>query len=652
MQVELYDIVKFYDEFPEEIGNLLVNTQNGYKIIEYADITAYDSKIIRIEVSSGDYVETSPEHYLLTKLGWKSVNNLTLSDEIKTINGYFHVSNITELNFQEDLYDLQVDGEEYYANNIVSHNSTLIETICFALFNKPYRNINKPQLVNSVNGKNMVVELYFHIGNDKYIIKRGMKPNLFEIIKNDTLINQDADSRDYQEYLESTIIKLRHKSFTQTSIMGTASFIPFMQLTANNRRLFMEDLLDQQIFTTMNIIQKARQNEIKTQLVGLEIDIKILMEKITLHQNYIARMEIDKVTQIADVIAKITTLENEIGKYEEDINELEEAIRIMRGTLPNVLDIKSKLDKLSNYEGKLSTNKSSLDKTLKFFKTNNQCPTCKQDITVEFKTSTISELESQLENIKLDFEQLVTHVTKFNKKIDKASKIQNEIDLLERQVRENQSYINSANKNIIQLNHELGRISSDNKVSLTEGEINQLTREYNDKISDRNNINNKREIMDNIGNLLKDTGIKAQIVKKYIPIINKSVNDYLEKMNFYINFNLDEQFNETIKSRHRDIFSYESFSEGEKMRLNLALVFTWRAVAKKRSSTTTNLLFFDEIMDSSLDYDGIDTFFKMIDDLGQETNVFIISHKTDMIDKFSNIIKVEKVKNFSKWIQQ
>ena len=530
--------------------------------------------------------------------------------------------------------------------------SLLIEAICFALFNKPYRNINKPQLVNSVDGKNMVVELYFHIGNDKYIIKRGMKPTLFEIIKNDILINQDADSRDYQEYLESAIIKLRHKSFTQTSIMGTASFIPFMQLTANNRRLFMEDLLDQQIFTTMNIIQKARQNEIKTQLAELEIEIKILLEKIALHQNYIARMETDKSAQIADVNAKIITLENEIGKHVEDIGELEEAIRIIRETLPDVSDIKSKLDKLSNYEGKLSTNKSSLDKTLKFFRNNDQCPTCKQDITVEFKTSTISELESQLENIKLDFDQLVTHVTKYNKKLDKASKIQSEIDALERQIRENQSYINSANKNIIQLNHELTRISSDNKVSLTEGEINQLTREYNDKLSERDTINNKREIMDNIGNLLKDTGIKAQIVKKYIPIINKSVNDYLEKMNFYINFNLDEQFNETIKSRHRDIFSYESFSEGEKMRLNLALVFTWRAVAKKRSSTTTNLLFFDEIMDSSLDYDGIDTFFKMIDDLGQETNVFIISHKTDMIDKFSNIIKVEKVKNFSKWIQQ
>lgn len=652
MQVELYDIVKFYDEFPEEIGNLLVNTQNGYKIIEYADITAYDSKIIRIEVSSGDYVETSPEHYLLTKLGWKSVNNLTLSDEIKTINGYFHVSNITELNFQEDLYDLQVDGEEYYANNIVSHNSTLIETICFALFNKPYRNINKPQLVNSVNGKNMVVELYFHIGNDKYIIKRGMKPTLFEIIKNDTLINQDADSRDYQEYLESTIIKLRHKSFTQTSIMGTASFVPFMQLSANNRRLFMEDLLDQQIFTTMNILQKSKQTELKNSLSELEIEIKILMEKITLHQNFISRMESDKAIQLAEVQAKIVTLENEIILYEENISKLENEITELESSNVKLDDIKSKLAKLSSYEIKITNNKTIFEKSLKFFKNNNSCPTCKQDITHEFKIVSIENSESELENIKNNFQELNIHMEKYNKKLEKLLKIQSEINSKRILIQETQADINACNRNIIQLNKELNKISSNDKLALSEGEINQLQNEYEEKIKERDVINNKKERMDNIGILLKDNGIKAQIVKKYIPIINKSVNDYLEKMNFYINFNLDEQFNETIKSRHRDIFSYESFSEGEKMRLNLALVFTWRLISKKRSSTTTNLLFFDEIMDSSLDYDGIDTFFKMIDDLGHETNVFVISHKTDMIDKFSNIIKVEKVKNFSKWTQQ
>jgi DNA repair exonuclease SbcCD ATPase subunit len=434
--------------------------------------------------------------------------------------------------------------------------------------------------------------------------------------------------------------------------MGTASFIPFMQLTANNRRLFMEDLLDQQIFTTMNILQKSKQNEIKNQLSELEIQIKILLEKITLHQNFIERMEEDKNTQLALVQSKIAELENEILLYEKTLSELESYISELKKKLPDVKEIQSKLGKLFNYEGKLTNNKNSIEKSLNFFKNHPECPTCKQDISEEFKINITSDFKSELETIHSNFDTLHIHVDKYNKKLEKALKIQTEINAQERLIQENQSNINSVNRNIIQLNHELTRISSDNKSSLSEGEIIQLTNDYNDKISERDLINNKKERMDNIGILLKDNGIKAQIVKKYIPIINKSVNSYLEKMNFYINFNLDEQFNETIKSRHRDIFSYESFSEGEKMRLNLALVFTWRVISKKRSSTTTNLLFFDEIMDSSLDYDGIDTFFKMIDDLGQETNVFIISHKTDMIDKFSNIIKVEKVKNFSKWIQQ
>ncbi|MCX6783400.1 MAG: recombinase [Candidatus Levybacteria bacterium] len=530
--------------------------------------------------------------------------------------------------------------------------SLLIEAICFALFNKPYRNINKPQLVNSVNGKNMVVELYFSIGDDKFIIKRGMKPVIFEIIRNGTLVNQDADSRDYQEYFESSIIKLRHKSFTQTSIMGTASFVPFMQLTANNRRLFMEDLLSQQIFTTMNTLQKAKQTEIKTSLSELETEIKILVEKIALHQNFMNKIESDKGIQISDIQNKISLLEAENVTHEASISELQKTISELEKGLPNVDATKSKLEKLNKYEAKITNNKSQLEKTLRFFSSNDQCPTCKQDITLEFKSNAIAESNNGLSELENEFVLLNEYLEKYNSELNRALSIQKEISLKEREIYSHQSDINSNSRNIIQLEKELNKISSDDTLSISENEFTQLKQDHSTKIKEREDINKKKERMENILILLKDDGIKAQITRKYIPIINKSVNSFLEKMNFYVNFNLDEQFNETIKSRHRDIFSYESFSEGEKMRLNLALVFTWRAISKKRSSTTSNLLFFDEIMDSSLDYDGIDTFFKMIDDLGHETNVFVISHKTDMIDKFSNIIKVEKVKNFSKWTQQ
>ena len=652
MKTEVYDIVEFYNMFPEEIGNILVDTQYGYKEIEFADVTSFDSNILKITLSNGLFIEVSEDHLLFTEYGWKLSKNLILNDNIKTKFGYFPISKLEFLEEKEDLYDLQVDGKEYYANDIVSHNSSLIESICFALFNKPYRNINKPQLVNSVNGKNMVVELYFTIGDDKFIIKRGMKPTIFEIIKNGILINQDADSRDYQEYLESNIIKLRHKSFTQTSIMGTTSFVPFMQLSANNRRLFMEDLLDQQIFTTMNVVLKTKLNDIKVSLSELEVGIKILDEKINLHKDYIKKLNEDKNKQIDEIREKVKIYEKENIQYENEIHDIRTTINELEIKIKDIEKYKSKLAELGKYDAKLHNNKGRIEKELTFFERNDNCPTCHQSISPEFSSKIIEETKTNLNEL-LENERLLNiKIENYNKKLVNAYQIQVTINTHEKNINNLQALLHSNNKNINQLNNELTKLSEHNKISFSEGEISILENEYKNKIKEREEINSKKIVMDDLAILLKDNGIKAQIVKKYIPIINKCVNKYLEDMNFFINFNLDEQFNETIKSRHRDIFSYESFSEGEKMRLNLALVFTWRMIAKMRSSTTSNLLFFDEIMDSSLDYDGIDTFFKMVDSLGSETNVFIISHKTDMVDKFSNIIKVEKIKNFSKWVTQ
>jgi hypothetical protein len=495
----------------------------------------------------------------------------------------------------------------------------------------------------------MIVELYFTIGSDKYIIKRGMKPVVFQIIKNGDIINQEADSRDYQEYLEANIIKLRHKSFTQTSIMGTASFVPFMQLSANNRRLFMEDLLDQQIFTTMNILHKAKISDIKDELAELYTDIKIIEEKIALHESFIVKMNDDKKLQIDEILVKIADLENDNQKHESELAKVRDNVsELVKKTL-NKEKVASMLHEIHNHTGKLSNSKSRVNEELNFFENNDDCPTCKQAITNDFKLSSINNNKIKLEKLEENEKLLQKSLKKNNDKMEKINSILLEIDFLLKQENGLQALIKFNNRDLISHNKKIADINSEKNVSFSEGEIHQLHEEFNAKTYKRDELNSRKERMENISLLLKDTGIKAQIVKKYIPIINQTVNKFLEDMNFFINFNLDEQFNETIKSRHRDIFSYESFSEGEKMRLNLALVFTWRAIAKKRSSTTTNLIFFDEIMDSSLDYDGVDTFFKMVDSLGTETNVFIISHKSDMVDKFSNIIKVEKVKNFSKW---
>ena len=563
-------------------------------------------------------------------------------DRIRFKNFLSTGNTFTEINLSKNKHTLIV-GKNGHGKSL------LIEAICFALFNKPYRNINKPQLVNSVNGKNMIVELYFTIGSDKFIIKRGMKPVVFQIIKNGDVINQEADSRDYQEYLEANIIKLRHTSFTQTSIMGTASFVPFMQLSANNRRLFMEDLLDQQIFTTMNIIHKAKIGDLKNELAELDTDIKIIEEKIALHESFITKMNEDKKQQIDEILIKITELENDNQKHESELAKVRNGVsELMKKTL-NKDKVSSMLHEIHNHSGKLSNNKSRVNEELNFFENNDDCPTCKQAITNDFKLLSISNNKTKLEKLEENEKLLQKSLKKNNEKMEKINSILSEIDTLLKQENSLQSMIKFNNRDLITHNKKIADINSEKNISFSEGEIHQLHEEFNTKTHKRDELHNRKERMENISLLLKDTGIKAQIVKKYIPIINQTVNKFLEDMNFFINFNLDEQFNETIKSRHRDIFSYESFSEGEKMRLNLALVFTWRAIAKKRSSTTTNLIFFDEIMDSSLDYDGVDTFFKMVDSLGTETNVFIISHKSDMVDKFSNIIKVEKVKNFSKW---
>lgn len=528
--------------------------------------------------------------------------------------------------------------------------SLLTEAITFALFNKPYRNINKPQLVNSINQKDLLVELDFSIGDEQYKVRRGIKPTVFEIYKNDKMIDQDADNRDYQQFFEESILKMSYKSFTQTVIMGTASFTPFMQLTAQNRRQVVEDLLDLQIFTTMNIILKSKINDVKNNIQSTQTAISILEEKIKLQKNHDIELTKNKSTQIDHLKEKIGILQADIDQLKLSITNKTEVVNQQVKSVETDIKVKSKLDQYTGLKSQLQVKVQRFESEIKFFETNDQCPTCMQNITEQFKQQAIGERHPQKTELSDAIVQIAEKQKQAQEVYDNAIKLQSEVKALKKEIELLYNMITNKYNDIKQLEKEIDKLenpidSSDNKIQLS-----VMQDQLQNQIKQYDQLNTDKTVFDTVGQLLKDTGIKAEIIKTYIPIINGYVNKYLEDMNFFVNFELNENFEEVIKSRHRDIFSYASFSEGEKLRLNLAIIFAWRAIAKIRSSATTNIIFFDEILDSSLDYDGIDMFFKIINDIGSDSNIFVISHKSDMVDKFTNIIRVEKAKGFSKWI--
>ena len=527
--------------------------------------------------------------------------------------------------------------------------STMLDALCFALYNKPFRKINKPQLMNSINKKDLVVELEFDIGTSKYKIIRGLKPNIFEVYQNNNMISQDADNRDYQDVLERQILKLNHKSFCQVVVLGSASFVPFMQLPAASRREVIEDLLDIQIFSTMNSLLKEKINANSTKVMDVEYQYDMTSEKISMQHQYIEAMQKNNDEHVEKIKLDLKQYMDSIENAKLAIASLDQQIGILNEQINDQDQVNKKQKKLQVLETQLDDKLAKLQKEIEFFNLHDTCPTCKQGIDNEFKCETVSTKESQIEETSEGIEQLRQEIQNIQDRIQTIANISSQITSfnIEKITHTNTisgllSQCKKAAKDIEELQKKTEEYSlNDDTIKELESKIGLLAEQKGDLLNDK-------EAYGVASIILKDNGIKARIIKQYVPVINKLINKYLAAMDFFVNFELDENFNETIKSRFRDEFSYASFSEGEKMRINLAILFTWRAVAKLRNSASTNLLIMDEVLDGSLDSNGTDEFLKIINTLTQDTNTFIISHKVDqLVDKFANVIRFVKVKNFS-----
>ena len=533
-----------------------------------------------------------------------------------------------------------------------SGKSTFLDAICFALFGKPFRNINKAQLINTINQKDAVVEVEFTTSGKSYKIIRGIKPNIFEIYCDGKLITQSAAVKDYQEHLEKFILKLNYKSFTQIVILGSASFTPFMQLAAAERRSIIEDLLDIQIFSRMNSVLKDKVATLKEDLNAGKYSMDLIKEKITMQTKYINNIKQDK--------------QNQINVYNENINAELEKVKTFAETAANVSFKISELEesvadkeanakmvtKYSGLKDNLSKTALKVDKDIKFYTENDDCPTCKQTLTESFKSDMIDERKAKLTQVIDGMKSLSLKNAEVSARQDEIIQILKDVVAQEKTFNAIQSHIIASQRYVETTRKEITNLSTETgNIEVEQSKLTGLEQTYADHESDIRELTDKRSYFDVAATLLKDTGIKTKIIRQYIPVINKLVNKYLATMDFFVNFNLDESFKETIKSRHRDEFSYASFSEGEKQRIDMALMLTWRAVAKMKNSANTNILILDEVFDSSLDTNGTEDLMKILGML-DDTNLFVISHKGDILqDKFRNVVRFEKVNNFSRMVR-
>jgi DNA repair exonuclease SbcCD ATPase subunit len=530
-----------------------------------------------------------------------------------------------------------------------SGKSTVLDAICFALFSKPYRNINKPQLVNSINNKNCVVELDFTIGKKEYKIVRGIKPAIFEIWVDGMLLNQDAASRDYQKYLEDSILKLNFKSFTQIVILGAASFTPFMQLPAAARREIIEDILDIKIFTAMNVVLKQKMTDLKDTLKTIEMKLKIARSQTDLQQQYIATLQDDRKARLESLDEQIDKALKENTTLQTDIVIEEEVVKARLNLIEDYPAVSSLLQTLLHEFRQLEGLSRKTSKQIEFYHDNDSCPTCKQNLQEDFKHEVIQNHKKELDDMKEVMDGITNKEMRANFRLDEIKEIQQSIADTQKLISEKQAHVQANHRFVQRL--ELEKADIITKVSNIQAEKQKLRDTAAAALvvaNERIELHETQHYFDIANVLLKDSGIKTRIIRQYLPVINKLVNKYLSAMDFFVQFTLDEKFDEVIKSRHRDEFSYESFSEGEKQRIDLALLFTWRTIAKLKNSSSTNLLILDEIFDSSLDNSATEQVMSLLNTLGEGTNVWVISHKNDQLfDKFNNVIKFTKKTNFS-----
>jgi len=531
-----------------------------------------------------------------------------------------------------------------------SGKSTILDALTFALFGKSFRNINKAQLINTINEKGLLVEIEFAIGKKEFLVRRGVKPNLFEIHLNGKLIDQLANNRDYQEYLEKVILKLNYKSFTQIVLLGSSSFEPFMQLKQSDRRAIVEDLLDIQIFSTMNTVLKKKNLELKDDLGTLEVEKGLYNQKIKIQEDYIERLKVDNETVISQKEKDIENYRKTINEETDTVAALQVEIGTLGEKLTNEDTVKKKTKEYNKVQNKIGTKKSEVDKQREFFTKNDDCPVCEQPIDARFKKTRNSQLMDQSKKYDTAIDDIQSEIDSLEQTLREFQEIGQSIVEKNKKVAALQSYISSLDENIEKTTSEIVKLKDKKKLDNTEkDELKLLQQNLEECLQDYAKLTEQKQLYDYAHELLRDTGIKTKIIKQYVPIINRYVNKYLNELDFLINFSIDENFNETIRSQYRDVFTYSSFSEGEKMRIDLALLFTWRQVAKLKNSINTNLLIMDEVFDSSLDADGTDAFLKIINTMDENTNVFVISHKGEILyDKFLNTIKFVKEKNFSK----
>ena len=547
----------------------------------------------------------------------------------------------------------EIDFQHSNTNLIIGTNgagkSTILDALTFVLFNKPFRKINKPQLLNTVNEKDCLVEIEFSVNSRDYLVRRGIKPNVFDIEVNGVSLHKEADDRANQKILEENILKVNYKSFTQIVILGSSTFVPFMQLTTANRREVIEDLLDIRIFSAMNNLIKDKIRTQKDQIKSLELKKETLKDKMKMQQNFIEELENRGNANVNANKEKIANLNGEIGNYMDENAKTEEQIFAYSKEQQEVIGADDKLVKLNNLKGKISQKVSSITKEHKFFTENTVCPTCTQTIEEEFRLNRIADAQNKAKELQKGFQELEETIKLEQERERQFTVLSKEITKLNHEISQNNTRISLNQRQIRDLENEIQTITQNLANRNTEHE---KLEEFRDNLQKTfEDLSKKKEEIvyyDFAYSLLKDDGVKTKIIKKYLPFINQQVNRYLQMMDFYINFHLDEEFNETVKSPIHEDFSYSSFSEGEKMRIDLALLFTWREVARVKNSVNTNLLIMDEVFDSSLDGFGTDEFLKIIRYVIKDANIFVISHKADLHDKFESVIRFEKVKGFSR----
>jgi DNA repair exonuclease SbcCD ATPase subunit len=550
-------------------------------------------------------------------------------------------------------HETELEFTKNSTNLIIGTNgagkSTVLDALCFVLFGKSFRRINKPQLINSVNDKDCRVEIEFDVGNISWKVIRGIKPNIFEVYRDDSLLDQSATVLDQQKWLEQNVIKMNFKSFTQIVILGSSTFVPFMQLSTAHRREVIEDLLDIKIFSSMNNIIKEKIRSVKEDIKVLGLKKESLLDKVKMQEEFIEELENRGKDNISNNKQKISDLDKEIEQYLIENSSLEEPLRELIKEQDAITGYAEKLRKMVNLKGKISEKVSTITKEHKFFSENTVCPTCTQSIDEDFRINRINNAQNKAKELQSGYKELEEAIKEEEDRERQFNTLSKEISNLTNGISQNNVKISGCQRQIRSLESEIQKITEQLANRSSEHEKlesfkDNLKTTYDELASKKDSIN----YYDFSYSLLKDGGVKSKIIKKYLPLINQQVNRYLQMMDFYINFTLDEEFNETVQSPIHEDFSYASFSEGEKQRIDLALLFTWREVARMKNSVNCNLMILDEIFDSSLDSTGTEEFLKIIRYVIKDANIFVISHKTGLVDKFESVIRFEKVKGFSR----